>query len=157
VSGVRQRVAVFVDGENLSSDHAEGIARVAADRGDVILARVYGDVNRLNGWRDAAQFMVVHSGTGKNAADILLSLEAFEQALSGRFDACVIGSSDRDFSHLAVKLRERGLRVVGAGESKAPAHFRTKCTEFVVLGRVKPVAPAIVSLARGPCGGRARR
>jgi hypothetical protein len=129
-----QRVAVFVDGENLGSTHAARIMRIAAERGQVLLARVYGNLAKLNGWSEATHYSVVHTGSGKNATDILLALDAFDLALQGRFDTCIIASSDRDFSHLAVKLRERGLRAVGAGEAKTPAQFTTKCTEFVVLG-----------------------
>jgi hypothetical protein len=131
---MRQRVAVFVDGENLASTHAAGILRIATERGEVLLARVYGNLGKLNGWSDAARYTVVHAGTGKNATDVLLSLDALELALDGRFDSCVVASSDGDFTHLVVRLRERGLRVVGAGESKTPPHFRAKCSEFVLLG-----------------------
>jgi hypothetical protein len=147
-----QRVAVFVDGENLASSHAAGIMRIAAERGDVLLARVYGNLGKLNGWSDAARYAVVHAGTGKNATDVLLSLDALELALAGRFDACVVASSDSDFSHLVVKLRERGIRAIGTGEVKTPAQFRSKCTEFVVLGGAgvsdKPVAHPSAGIAR---------
>jgi uncharacterized protein (TIGR00288 family) len=134
---MQRRVAVFVDGENVGSAHAAAIRRVAAERGEIRIARVYGNLGKLNGWQDAAQFSVVHAGTGKNATDILLSLDALELALDGRFDTCVVASSDGDFSHLAVKLRERGLRVVGAGHAATPAQFQQKCAEFVVLGAAK--------------------
>ena len=129
------RVAVFVDGENIGSAHAAAIHRIAAERGEIRISRVYGNVGKLNGWQEAAPFSVVHAGTGKNATDILLSLDALELALDGRFDTCVVASSDRDFSHLAVKLRERGIRFVGAGEAKSPRHFAQKCSEFHALGQ----------------------
>lgn len=144
---MQRRVAVFVDGENIGSAHAAEIHRIAAARGEIRISRVYGNLGKLNGWQEAAPFSTVHAGTGKNATDILLSLDALELALDGRFDTCVVASSDRDFSHLAVKLRERGLGVVGIGHAETPAHFQKKCAEFVVLPRPAPSvrAPEAVS------------
>ena len=142
---MQRRVAVFVDGENIGSSHAAAIHEVAAARGDIHIARVYGNVQKLNGWQEAAPFSIVHSGSGKNATDIHLALDALELALDGRLDTFVVASSDRDFSHLAVKLRERGLEVVGVGEAKSPAHFAGKCSEFRILGQTVapvPLGPA---------------
>jgi uncharacterized LabA/DUF88 family protein len=116
-----QRVEVFVDEENLGSSHTAGILRIAAEREEVLLARVYGNLGKLNGWSDAAHYAGVHAGTRKNATDLLLSLDALELALQGRFHICVVASSDSDFSHLVVKLRESGVRVVGIGEHSAPS------------------------------------
>jgi hypothetical protein len=131
---MQRRVAVFVDGENLGSAHAKSLLRVAGEHGDIVLARVYGDVARLNGWREEHRFTLVHAGAGKNAADILMAIEAVDLARDGRFDACILGSSDRDFSHLATRLRERGLTIVGAGETKTPERFRATCSLFIELG-----------------------
>lgn len=50
--------------------------------------------------------------------------------LTSQADILVIASSDRDFSHLATHLTERGHTVIGIGERKAPAHFRKSCTTF---------------------------
>lgn len=131
------RVAVFVDGENLGSAQSEAIAAIATRQGEVVLARVYGDVNRLNGWQEARRYRMVHAGKGKNATDLILSLDALELALEGRFDVCVVASSDRDFSHLAVRLRERGVRVIGTGEAKTPQQFRDACSGFYKLDSAK--------------------
>jgi uncharacterized LabA/DUF88 family protein len=134
---MQQRVAVFVDGENLGAAHADSLLGIAMEHGEIVVARVYGDVARLDGWRNAHRFTLVHAGAGKNAADILMALDAFDLARDGRFGACILGSSDRDFSHLAARLRERGLTVVGAGEPKTPERFRVKCSQFAELGVAK--------------------
>jgi hypothetical protein len=142
---MQQRVAVFVDGENIGSAHAAAIASIAEKQGVVVLARVYGDVSRLNGWQEAHRYKVVHARSGKNATDIVLSLDALELALEGRFDVCIVASSDRDFSHLAVKLRERGLSVIGTSHAKPSEHLMAIFSAFLVLGTAKspsnPVLP----------------
>jgi uncharacterized LabA/DUF88 family protein len=144
---VRQRVAVFVDGENIGSVHAAAISSIAEKQGEIVLARVYGDVSRLNGWQEARRYKVVHSGKGKNATDLLLSLDALEMALERRFDICIVASSDRDFSHLAVKLRERGLRVIGTSETKPSEHLKAICSGFQKLDAAKCVSKAVSNSA----------
>lgn len=143
------RVAIFVDGENLSASCAEAILSIGAQVGVPDVVRVYMNAACNSDWHGAAGFRLIHAGTGKNAADLLLSIDAMELALTQAFSGVVIASSDGDFTHLAVRLRERGLRVVGVGEDKAPRAFRGACTRFeVVTARSPakevppPVAPA---------------
>ncbi len=132
------RVAVLVDGDNVSARYAEDILSMAAAAGRVDLARVYAAMNRPTDWVGRAGFRLMHAGAGKNAADLLLSIDAMELALVAGFDAFVIATSDGDFTHLAQRLRERGLRVLGMGESKAPADFRMACGEFRALDGPAP-------------------
>jgi hypothetical protein len=147
---MERRVAVFVDGENLSPDLAPELRRHAYELGTPFLRRVYGDAARLKGWEARADFLVVHSGTGKNAADLLLAVDAMDIAFSGRCDSAVIASSDGDFRHLATRLRERGLKVVGVGDDRAPRAFRDVCTRFVLLGTKPHPRPTVVdNLIRG--------
>ena len=143
-------VAVLVDGENISAKHAEKIRTIAAGQGVLTILRVYGDAQRPSEWHSAAGYNVVHSGTGKNAADILLAIEAMELLLSRDIRRFVIVSSDRDFTHVATRLREHGAKVVGVGETKAPDTFRATCTNFVEVGqpevaRVMPCTEGDVS------------
>jgi hypothetical protein len=123
------------------------IFHAAQELGEVDLLRVYGDAGRLTGWEDTAGFRLIHSGTGKNAADLLLTVDAMERALSGACDAVVIASSDGDFRHLAERLRERGLTVLGMGQEKAGLRFKASCCRFVSLRPVglcgvDPAVPA---------------
>ncbi|WP_127560421.1 NYN domain-containing protein [Nioella ostreopsis] len=135
------RVSVFVDGENISASFALRIFHAAQELGEVDLLRAYGDAGRLTGWEDTAGFRLIHSGTGKNAADLLLTVDAMERALSGACDAVVIASSDGDFRHLAERLRERGVMVLGMGQEKAGLRFKASCSRFVSLSQ-KPTLPA---------------
>lgn len=127
------RVSVFVDGENISANHAPGILSAARALGTVDLVRVYGDAGLLKAWEEVAEFRLVHSGMGKNAADLLLCVDAMERGLGGACDAVVIASSDGDFRHLAERLREGGLMVVGMGQERAGMRFKASCSRFIVL------------------------
>lgn len=127
------RVSVFVDGENISSVHALAILDAAQGLGEVDYLRVYGDAGLVQGWEDVPGYRLIHSGRGKNAADLLLTVDAMERAFSGQCDGVVIASSDGDFRHLAERLRERGLSVLGMGQEKAGLRFKASCTRFKAL------------------------
>lgn len=137
----RPRVALLVDGDNLSHTHAGVLITKSAKYGTLNVKRVYGNMATHPGWDAAPGFRSVHSGAGKNAADLLLAVEAMSLILTGQADVLVIASSDRDFSHLALHLTERDHQVIGMGENKAPQHFRKSCSVFHEIGPVPPPAP----------------
>ncbi len=124
------KVAVFVDGDNLRSQHAAAILATASAQGDVIAAKVYGNSHALANWSDCVDFQIVYSGTGKNASDLHLAIELTELTYLQNLDVVVLCTSDADFVHLARRLRERGIKVLGCGEAKVGAGFKAACTEF---------------------------
>jgi len=106
----------------------------ARNLGRLDLARVYGGAQPATDWMTAAGFRFIHAGAGKNAADLLLSIDAVETLLErNEIRTFVIVTSDGDFSHLAHRLRERGAEVHGLGEDKTPVFFRAACSEFAIL------------------------
>jgi uncharacterized protein (TIGR00288 family) len=127
------RVALLVDGDNIGAQHARTIFGTASKLGSLDIARVFGDATHASGWLTAAGYRFVHAGCGKNATDVLLAIDAMELALCGGIGTVAIASSDGDFSHLAHRLRERGLMVLGIGEAKATPQYRAACTRFEVL------------------------
>jgi hypothetical protein len=132
-------VAVLVDGDNLSGKHAARIREIAGHRGSPTVLRVYADAQRATDWQGGHGYRLMHAGTGKNAADLLLALDAMELALTKRIDRFVIASSDGDFAHLAQRLREYGAEVTGVGEAKSPPVFRAACDSFVEISLLPPV------------------
>ena len=137
------RVAVLVDGENISHDFAKEIMQQANQLGTPLVRRVYGNGGTIPGWKEKPGFKFVDSGCGKNSADMMLVVEAMELAFTNRCDRFVIVTSDGDFTHLAFALVERGLPVLGIGEFKAPEAYKAACTEFVRVGP-ENVAPKSV-------------
>lgn len=128
------RVAVFVDGDNLSASHAAWIRETANRLGRVDLARVYLDTTRTSAWTGAPGFRTIHAATGKNSADMLICIEAVELALGRGTETFVLVTSDSDFTHLSTWLRERGHRVHGMGErEKVTARLEAACSEFSYL------------------------
>ena len=135
------RLALLVDGENLSAALAGRLIARSLAQGSPVIRRVYGDAARVSGWDAAPGFKLVHAGRGKNAADMLLCIEAMALVQAGQVEGIVVASSDGDFSHLATHLREAGVLVIGMGEAKAPADWRKCCTRFEVLAEEAAAAP----------------
>jgi len=60
----------------------------------------------------------------------------------GKIDGFVIVSSDSDFTRLATRLREAGMRVIGMGEKKTPAPFIVACDRFIYIEVIRAAAKA---------------
>lgn len=148
VRNMMQSVAVLVDGDNISGKNAAAILSVAATHGDPIVARVYLDAQRGSDWHGAAGFRLIHAGSGKNAADLLLAIDAMDLCHAKTTTNFVIATSDGDFTHLAVRLRELGVKVIGVGEAKATRMFRASCSSFVELG-AKPTVKLVPKMPAG--------
>lgn len=134
------RVAILIDGDNIGAGHAERIATLGQEAGSADVRRVYADATRGTGWKSVPGMKLKHAGCGKNAADLLLTIDAMDLAHTGEFAVFLIASSDGDFSHLAIHLRESGHTVIGCGEAKAPEMFRAACTWFECLPALRPAA-----------------
>jgi len=141
------RVAVLVDGDNVSSRHQRAVMAEAARLGRVDVRRVYGDAAKFGEWDG---FRVVHAGGTKNAADMYLVVDAMALALSEGIGAFVIVSCDRDFAPVAISLRERGLTVVGAGRELAALTFQQACSRFVTLEKARPPEVAVSPVSAAP-------
>ena len=128
-----RRVALLVDGENLSVETAGFLITAAAKSGVLTVKRVFGAVTRVGGWATAPGFRLVHVPPKKDAADLALSLEALELALTRQVDEIFIATSDRDLALVALRLAELGMPVTGIGEAKAPQEFRKACRKFVLV------------------------
>lgn len=138
------RVALLVDGDNISPQHASSLLGGAKGAGRLDVARVYLDTSQPSDWLSRSAFQAVHAGSGKNAADVLLAIEAAVLAMERGIDTFVLASSDGDFCHIARWLRERGCQVIGRGEDKAPAQFRQACSNFLDLPSGKPKSDTIL-------------
>lgn len=129
--------ALLIDGENLSSAHAPAV--LAEVPPDARVRRVYGDAARLNGWLSTGGLRPVHSIPGKNAADILLAIDAMELFFRDGLRNFVIATSDGGLVQLVLRLREGGASVVVMGSEQAGDALRAGAHRFVELASVRPV------------------
>lgn len=143
-----RRIAVLIDADNASAAHAAAIFEEAAKHGEANIRRMYGDFSgtQLRAWVDqilplaiTARFERIYT-SGKNAADIALTIDAMDLMHGGDVDMFCLVSSDSDFTGLAKRLREKGKAVMGFGERKTPEAFRNACNRFIYIENLGPAA-----------------
>lgn len=135
------RLAMLIDGDNISYSHIKGMMEELAKYGNPTFKRIYGDWTKptLTGWKtvllDNAIMPVQQYNytSGKNATDAAMIIDAMDILYTGRVDGFCLVSSDSDFTRLATRLREAGMRVFGMGEKKTPSAFRAACDKFIYL------------------------
>ena len=71
--------------------------------------------------------------TGKNATDSAMIIDAMDILYSEKVDGFCLVSSDSDFTRLATRLREAGMKVYGIGEKKTPNPFIVACDKFIYI------------------------
>ncbi len=133
------RVGLFVDGPNVLRDRfdvdLEDVRDAAADRGRVVLARLYLDENAPAGLIQAAEahgFAVV---TTSGDVDVRLAVDATAAATEGRIDLLAVASRDTDFKPALEAAAERGVRTlaVAPGEYGRSDALRNAAQDAVTL------------------------
>jgi len=145
------KLAVVIDADNVPSENVKGMMEEIAKYGVPTFKRIYGDWTKPNlaGWKNVllenAITPIQQYGytTGKNSTDSAMIIDAMDILYTGRVDGFCIVSSDSDFTKLAIRLRESGMKVFGFGEKKTPKPFIVACDKFIYLEILKgPVSIA---------------
>ncbi|SEK83701.1 Uncharacterized conserved protein, LabA/DUF88 family [Chitinophaga rupis] len=140
-SNTELRLAVLIDADNIPHSNIKAMLEEIAKYGIPTFKRIYGDWTKphLTGWKtvlleNAINPVQQYSYTvGKNATDSAMIIDAMDILYTGRVDGFCLVSSDSDFTRLATRLREAGMRVFGLGEMKTPTAFRAACDKFIYL------------------------
>jgi len=140
-NGKDLRLAVLIDADNIPNRLISGILEEIAKYGSPTFKRIYADWTKphVTGWKgvllDHAITPVQQYSytTGKNSSDSALIIDAMDILYTGRVDGFCVVSSDSDFTRLATRLREAGMKVFGMGEQKTPSAFRAACDKFIYI------------------------
>lgn len=135
------RLAVLIDAENVPYKSIRGILEEVAKYGTPTIKRIYGDwtSSSLSGWKNSLLENAItpiqqYSYTsGKNSSDSALIIDAMDILYTEKVDGFCIVSSDSDFTRLATRLREEGMKVFGIGERKTPNAFIVACDKFIYI------------------------
>jgi hypothetical protein len=135
------RLAVLIDADNVPYSNVKAMLEEIAKYGVPTFKRIYADWTKptVSGWKtvlleNAITPIQQYSYTqGKNATDSAMIIDAMDILYSGRVDGFCIVSSDSDFTRLAIRLREAGMKVMGFGEKKTPRPFISSCDKFIYL------------------------
>jgi uncharacterized LabA/DUF88 family protein len=148
------RLAVLIDADNIPHRLVGGILEEIAKYGVPTFKRIYADWTKPHvvGWKSEllnhaiTPIQQYSYTTGKNSSDSALIIDAMDILYTGRVDGFCVVSSDSDFTRLATRLREAGMKVFGMGEQKTPAAFRAACDKFIyieILGQPESSTKAI--------------
>ncbi|MNS03928.1 NYN domain protein [compost metagenome] len=145
------RLAVLIDADNVPYANIKEMLEEVSKDGTPTIKRIYADWTKptLSGWKNV---LLEHAitpiqqysyTTGKNSSDSALIIDAMDILYSNKVDGFCIVSSDSDFTRLATRLREAGMKVIGIGEQKTPYPFITACDKFIYIEILKSSAPEI--------------
>lgn len=135
------KLAVLIDADNVPYSNVKGMMEEIAKYGTPTTKRIYADWTKpnANGWKTV---LLEHAITpiqqysytvGKNSSDSALIIDAMDLLYSDKVDGFCIVSSDSDFTRLAIRLRESGMKVIGIGEKKTPNSFIVACDRFIYI------------------------
>ncbi|MCF8367879.1 MAG: NYN domain-containing protein [Bacteroidales bacterium] len=141
-------IAVLIDGDNIPSAYVKEMMEEIAKYGNPTIKRIYGDWTKpnLSKWKNVllenAITPIQQYGytTGKNATDSAMIIDAMDILYSQKVNGFCLVSSDSDFTRLATRLREAGMKVYGIGEKKTPNPFIAACDKFIYIEILKDLA-----------------
>ena len=139
------KLAVLIDGDNIPSAYVKEMMEEIAKYGNPTIKRIYGDWTnpKLKKWKSVllenAITPIQQYGytVGKNATDSAMIIDAMDILYSEKVDGFCLVSSDSDFTRLATRLREAGMKVFGIGEKKTPEPFIVACDKFIYIEILK--------------------
>lgn len=142
------RFAVLIDAENVSVKYIKIIFDELSKDGIATYKRIYGDWTNpsLISWKSTlldnsiTPIQQYSYTSGKNSTDSAMIIDAMDILYSGNCDGFVLVSSDSDFTRLAIRLREAGMKVYGMGERKTPKPFIVACDKFVYIEVIRAAA-----------------
>jgi Fe-S-cluster formation regulator IscX/YfhJ len=142
------RLAVLIDADNIPYSNVKGMMEEIAKYGTPTFKRIYADWTKphVTGWKGVllenaiTPIQQYSYTTGKNSSDSALIIDAMDILYTGRVDGFCIVSSDSDFTKIATRLREAGMKVFGIGEKKTPVPFISACDKFIYLEILKKSA-----------------
>jgi len=142
---MNSNLAVLIDGDNIPSAYIKEMMEEIAKYGNPTIKRIYGDWTKphLSKWKNLllenAITPIQQYGytTGKNATDSAMIIDAMDILYSEKVNGFCLVSSDSDFTRLATRLREAGMKVYGMGEKKTPDPFIVACDKFIYIEILK--------------------
>jgi uncharacterized LabA/DUF88 family protein len=154
------RLAVLIDADNVPYSSVKEMIEEISKTGTPTIKRIYADWTKptVQGWKSVllenaiTPIQQYSYTTGKNSSDSALIIDAMDILYSEKVDGFCIVSSDSDFTRLAIRLREAGMKVIGIGEKKTPQPFITACDKFVyieILKTSKEPEPTPIKAGKG--------
>ena len=136
-----QKIAVLIDADNTQLTKLEAVLHEVSTYGRIVVKKAYGNWRKdsLKNWEPELKRLAIRAEqqfdyvAGKNTTDIAMVIGAMDLLHTNMYDALVLVSSDSDFTPLAIRLRESGLYIIGAGVTTTPESFKNACDDFILI------------------------
>jgi len=146
------KLAVLIDADNVPYANVKEMFEEIAKYGTPTFKRIYADWTKptVSGWKKVllenaiTPIQQYSYSSGKNSSDSALIIDAMDILYTGKVDGFCIVSSDSDFTRLATRLREAGMKVIGIGEKKTLNPFITACDKFIYIEILQPEIERVV-------------
>jgi uncharacterized protein (TIGR00288 family) len=141
---MNKKYAVFIDGDNISSDYLDVLmTEITKDNDEILVKRIYGDwtTSNMNSWKDKIQDSPIRVfqqfRNGPNATDNSIIMDAIELVIQNKdINAFCIVSADADYYSLALRLRENGKYVIGIGKESSKIIWQNSCDKFIKIENI---------------------
>ena len=139
MSNKEDKIALFIDCDNISHRSIEGIINELSKYGIVNIRQAYGNWTKdnLKNWEDKLLEFAIKPiqqfdySKNKNATDILMTIDAIDLLHTKDIDAFAFATSDSDFTPVVMRVQAEGIKVYGFGEKKTPKPFMAACSQFI--------------------------
>jgi len=133
------KIALFIDCDNISYRAIEGIVNELSKYGVVNIRQAYGNWTKdnLKNWQDKLLEFAIKPiqqfdySKSKNATDILMTIDAIDLLHTKDIDSFAFATSDSDFTPVVMRLLAEGIKVFGFGEKKTPKPLVAACSQFI--------------------------
>ncbi len=133
------KIALFIDCDNISHRSIEGIINELSKYGIVNIRQAYGNWTKenLKNWEEKLLEFAIKPiqqfdySKNKNATDILMTIDAIDLLHTKDIDAFAFATSDSDFTPVVMRVQAEGIKVYGFGEKKTPKPFMAACSQFI--------------------------
>lgn len=151
-----QRLAVLVDGDNVSTAHASAIVDFADHLSEACSYTVFGGLkpNCRCWWASALEaqcvndLRVVRNVLGKNGADMRMAIAGVDLYYQGAADGFLLVTHDVDLLPLVEQLKQLGQPVFGCATNRVSQRLRAAVDAFYEL----PHAPSLAKASNVPAG-----
>lgn len=132
-----KRIAVLIDGGQVSGEVAAALMTQVAGRGSVAVCRAYADWRRsdLSSWVERMRREGLHSfhqyAADDDQALVAMALDAVDIARESAVDEVILAGDLTSMLPLVHRLHAAGVRVVAVGGAHTPHDVRAACHEFI--------------------------
>ena len=136
-------IAIFIDGENISSKEYKYILEDIRKYGRISISNIYLDWTENKSWMDISKNFGItpiqcHKIKGKNSIDLKIAVDIMETIYEKNIDIYCILTTDSDFCHIVQKLKSKNKIVYIYGlKINTNQSLLSICDKFIDIQNLK--------------------